>query len=108
MVTDLLRDELCLASIVLPGAKEELAQEWIQGFLLASQLVLPRRILLFQSGQEPLEDEQRPFGRIWLQGWGDKDGWVFCPVSAELDQGGGAENEGWCRQGREIAIERCD
>lgn len=29
VMADLFRDELCLASVVLPGAKEELAQKWI-------------------------------------------------------------------------------
>ncbi len=41
MVADLLRDKVCLTSIVLPGAKEKLAQERIQRFLFASQLVVP-------------------------------------------------------------------
>lgn len=108
VVADLFRDELGLTSIILPGAEEELAQERIQRLLLAPQLIVPRRVLLFEGGEEPLEHKKGPFGWIWLLSGGNEDSWVFCPVGAELGQGGCAENESWGCQGREIAIEGCN
>jgi hypothetical protein len=40
VMADLFGDQLRLAGIVLPGSKEEFAEEWIQGLLLASQFFI--------------------------------------------------------------------
>lgn len=41
MMADLFGYEGGLASLVLPAAEEELSQEWIERFLLATQFVIP-------------------------------------------------------------------
>jgi hypothetical protein len=54
---DLLTDELGGAGLVDPLAQEQLAEERVEGLLLATELLVTRGILLLESAQEPLEDE---------------------------------------------------
>ena len=42
VMADLLGNKLCLSGIILPVAYKELAQKWIQRFLLAAQFVASR------------------------------------------------------------------
>lgn len=54
---DLLRNQLCSASLIYPFPQEELAQEGVQRFLLISKLVTSTSILLLQCAQEPLQHQ---------------------------------------------------
>jgi len=51
---DLLTDELCLASCILPLAQEEFSKEWVQWLLLTSKLLISAAVLLLQGAEEPL------------------------------------------------------
>lgn len=107
-VPDLLTDELCRACLVLPLAQEQLAQERVQGLLLAAKLLTATGVLLLEGADEPLQDEHGTLGRVLLCGGCDKYGGVFGPVRRELGERLGGENEGRRRHGREVAIEGGD
>jgi len=85
VVRHLLADELRRARVVLPFAKEELAQEGVERLLLAAEVLASAGVLLLEGGEEPFEDEKCALGGILLCCWRDKDGWMCRPVCGEFD-----------------------
>jgi hypothetical protein len=79
-VPDLLADELCRACLVFPFAEEQLAQEGVQGLLLAAKLLAATRILLLECANKPLHNKHGPLGRVFLRSGCDEDGGVLGPV----------------------------
>ena len=63
---NLLTDELSGAGLVNPLAQEQLAQEGVEGLLLATELLVARGVLLLEGAQEPLEDEHAALLLVFL------------------------------------------
>lgn len=105
----MLTDQLGLAQVRVavcePFAYEELTQERVQRLLLTTQLLATTAVLLVESSEEPLEDEECSFLGVGLFGGSDKYGGVFGPVGGVLGQGGGRQDKRGCREGREISVE---
>lgn len=106
----LLANKPCLSNIavILPLPQKQLAQEWVQRFLLAAQLLAAAAILLMEGAEEPFQHKEGPFLGIGLFGRSNKDLWVFGPVSGVFDEGRRGEDEGGSGQGGQIAVKRSD
>ena len=107
-VPDLLTDQARLARLILPLAKEQLAQERVQGLLLAAQLLASAGILLLEGAEKPLQHQHASLRWVFLGGGGDEDGGVLGPVRGEFNKRGGGEDEGRRSHGRQVAIEGGD
>lgn len=70
---DLLTDELGGAGLVNPLAQEQLAEERVEGLLLATELLVTRGVLLLEGAQEPLEDEHAALLLVGFRGGSDHD-----------------------------------
>lgn len=79
-IPDLLTDKLCLASSIHPFRQKQLSQEWIQWFLLRSQVLVSRGILLLQRTEEPFQHQQGPLSWIFLCRRRNEKRRVLCPV----------------------------
>lgn len=93
VMRDLLADEGGCAALVFPFAEEELAEERVQGLLLAAEFFVTTGVLLFEGAEEPFEHEQHSFLRVLLGGGGDKEVGHLSPVRREFGEGGGGEDE---------------
>ena len=105
---DLLADEPSLArALFLPAGEEELAEEGIQGLLDAFFLIAAGVLLLLQGGEEPFQDEEGTFCRVWFGNWRAEDARALGPVGWELGGGLGAKDEGWRGDVGDIAANCC-
>lgn len=102
---DLLADELCRASVILPLAQEQLAEEGVQRLLLVAIFLAAGSILLFQGREEPLEHQHGSLLRVGLFGGCGEDGRMLTPVGAVLGQGDAGEDERRRGEARKVAIE---
>jgi hypothetical protein len=104
---DLLTDQLGSPGLINPLAQEQLAQERVERLLLATQLLVTRRVLLLQGAKEPFEHKHAALLLVLLSCGCNQDGWHFGPVRRELGQRRGGQDESWGGEGGEIAIEGC-
>ena len=103
---DLFADELSGAGLVNPLAHEQLAEERIEGLLLAAQLFVARSVLLLESAQEPLEHQHAALLLVLFGGRSDQDGGHLGPVRRELGQRCRRQDECGSGERRKVAIER--
>ena len=104
----MLADELGDAGLILPLSEEKLAQKGVKGLFFVAILLASTGILLLQRSQEPLENQERPLGRVCFFGRSREDWRVLTPVRAKLSQASTRKNEGGCREACEIAVEGSD
>lgn len=62
-------DETSLPSVILPSAKEELAEKGVQWLLLAAKLLASAAVLLLECGQEPFQHQESTLRWIFLTRW---------------------------------------
>ena len=110
MVTNLLAKQLGLArvAVVGPVAEKQLPEERVQRLLLAAQLFTAGTVLLTESAEEPLHDQNGALLGTGFLGRGDEEIWVFGPVGGIFDQTCGGEDERRGCQGPEVSVERGD
>jgi hypothetical protein len=92
-IPHLLRHYLCSTSSILPLSHKQLPQERIQWLLLATNLSISICCTLPQCAQEPFENRQCTFCRVWLIYGGDKQRRSISPVGRVFDEGSCGEDE---------------
>ena len=85
--------------VALPFSDEQLSQERVEGLLLTAKLFTTAAVLLVESTQEPLENQEGTLRGVGLLGWSDEDGRVLSPVGRVFGEGGSRQDKRWSSQG---------
>lgn len=88
-IPDLFTDQIRLPHVcaTLPFSEEKFPQERVQRFLLTAELLTTATVLLTESTEEPLEDEEGPLRGVGFLGWCDENDGVFGPVGRIFGKG---------------------